>query len=64
MPLYIKIDFRADGLLSAWYSRDEPHTGEWARKEQPLTSNIKERDVCDVLRSLANELNKNHKGTE
>ncbi len=59
MPLFIKIDFRKDGLLGAWYSRDTPHSGEWASGE--LITKIKGRDVCVVLRELANELSEKYK---
>lgn len=52
MPYYIKIDFRFDGTLGAWHSRDEPSSYPASK----LTTTISKTRVRDVLIALANEL--------
>jgi hypothetical protein len=48
VPLFIKIDFREDGHLGAWWSRDERRTG--------LTTAIDETSIRKVLIALADEI--------
>lgn len=52
MPLYIKIDFREDGHLGAWWSRNEPTL--W--KTAAMSTNQDETSIRGVLISLADEL--------
>lgn len=49
MPLFVKIDFRADGKLGAWWTRDE---NAWHK----TTTQIGETRVRDVLIALADEI--------
>jgi hypothetical protein len=48
MPLYVQIDFRKDGRLGAWWSRDTSFYG--------LNTPVSETRVRDVLISLADQL--------
>jgi hypothetical protein len=50
MPLYVKIDFREDGRLGAWWTREEHGFG------RHLNSIVAETRVRDVLVALADEL--------
>jgi hypothetical protein len=52
MPLFIKIDFRRNGRLGAWWSRDEITTWKW--KEMSTLQD--EGRIRDVLIGLADEL--------
>lgn len=52
MPLYIKIDFRKNGQLAAWWSRDEPY--KWEIEQ--MNSTISETRIRDVLIALADDL--------
>ena len=49
MPLFVKVDFRQDGRLGAWWTREECA---WHK----ITTQISETRVRDVLIALADEL--------
>ena len=49
MPLYIKIDFRPDGHLGAWWTRDEYGMNK-------ATTDIDETRIRDVLIALADKI--------
>jgi hypothetical protein len=54
MPLYVIIDFRADGHLGAWWSRSAPSDGFslWAN----LKTTVNETTLRNVFHALADEL--------
>ena len=52
MPLFIKIDFRINGRLGAWWSRDEP----WQWNIGDMHTNVDESRIRDVLVALADEI--------
>jgi hypothetical protein len=52
MPLFIKIDFRKDGRLGAWWSHDDPFY--W--KNESMHTEIGETRIRDVLIALADEI--------
>ena len=52
MPLYVKIDFRADGALGAWWSRDEPAI--W--KISTMNTTVCETSIRKTLLALADEI--------
>jgi hypothetical protein len=52
MPLYVKIDFRADGRLGAWWSRDVPTF----LKDSTMNTTISETSIRKTLLALANEI--------
>lgn len=49
MPLFIKIDFRGDGALGVWFTRDE---GTFHK----TTTTIKETRIREALIALADEI--------
>lgn len=52
MPLWIQIDFRTNGQLGAWWSRDHPSG--WTLPD--MGTRVGETRVREVLIALANEL--------
>lgn len=50
MPLYIKIDFRKNGHLGAWWSRDEQQN--WNN----VTTEIDETSIRRTILALADQL--------
>jgi hypothetical protein len=56
MPLYVKIDFRSDGRLSGWYTRDL----DWPNPFAKCHSTISETRVREVLIAIANEIDPLH----
>lgn len=52
MPLFIKIDFRLNGRLGAWWSRDDPST--W--KLETMVTNVNVSRIRDVLIAIADEI--------
>jgi hypothetical protein len=57
MPLYIKIDFRRDARLGAWWARDSWDS--WNGDKLPptvLTTTIEETRVRDVLIAVADAI--------
>ena len=53
MPLFVKIDFRADGRLGAWWTRAPAFGGGDFSK---TTTSIEETRIRDVFIALADEL--------
>ena len=56
MPLYIKIDFRVDSTLGAWWSRKP--TSAWDDDKTPtvLSTDVNETRIRNVLIAIANAI--------
>lgn len=54
MPLFVKIDFRTDGKLGAWWTRETYASGEpdWSK----TTTRVAETRIRKVFAALADEI--------